>query len=297
MMEMDGCLIVNGFLHSKKFDELNELFCSAAEKEEIHLEVLENKEIPAELKFCGTDFYKLGKAPDFVLFWDKDILLAEYLEIGGLPVYNSSKAIALCDDKRKTHLALKKAGVPMPDTILAPMTYGSIGFSDMDFLDRVEKALGYPMIVKEAYGSFGAQVYLAADRKELERIINECSTTEILFQKYISYSKGRDIRLQVVGNEVIGAMYRYSDKDFRANVSAGGQMKEYQPSKEECELALMAARAVDVDFAGVDLLFSPDGPIVCEVNSNAHFKNLLDCSGVNTADAIMKYIKKDLGYV
>ena len=85
-------------------------------------------------------------------------------------------------------------------------------------------------------------------------------------------------------------MYRYSETDFRANVTAGGKIRNYEPSEKECQLAVRAAEAVGADFAGVDLLFGKDRPLVCEVNSNAHFKNLMDCSGVNTAEHIIKYV-------
>ena len=56
--------------------------------------------------------------------------------------------------------------------------------------------------------------------------------------------------------------------------------------------AWMAARAVGADFAGVDLLFGSSGALLCEVNSNAHFKNLMDCTGVNTAEKILDYIRE-----
>lgn len=69
-------------------------------------------------------------------------------------------------------------------------------------------------------------------------------------------------------------------------------MHAYQPDSEAIELAVKACRAVNCDFAGVDLLFGPEGYLVCEVNSNAHFKNLLECTGVNTAWYILQYIKK-----
>ena len=88
-------------------------------------------------------------------------------------------------------------------------------------------------------------------------------------------------------------MYRYSDQgDFRANLSIGGKMQKYQPTPEQCELALRCCRVIGLDFAGVDLLFGDDDkPIVCEINSNAHFKNIFDCTGVNAAVEIITYIK------
>jgi glutathione synthase/RimK-type ligase-like ATP-grasp enzyme len=89
-------------------------------------------------------------------------------------------------------------------------------------------------------------------------------------------------------------MYRYSENgDFRANVSNGGKMKYYEPTKEQIDLAILSCKTLGLDFGGVDILFGENQePIVCEVNSNAHFKNIFDCTGVNVADTIMEYIIK-----
>lgn len=295
---MNGLLIVNGFLHTDKFRELTQMFQSAAKELSIQLDVKENSEVLVEVggKQDGRCVSADGCIPDFVLFWDKDILLARWLEDMGIPVHNSAGCIALCDDKRKMHLALQRRNIKVPETFFAPMTYSGIGFAgSYAFLDSIEEKLGYPLVVKEAYGSFGAQVYLAGNRGELEKIIHQCHTSELLFQRFVAASRGRDIRIQVVGGRVIGSMYRYSDSDFRANITAGGSMKPYEPSEEEKKLAILAAEAVGADFAGVDLLFDEDGPVVCEVNSNAHFKNLQECTGVNTAYEILSYLRDRYG--
>ncbi|MCI5731786.1 MAG: RimK family alpha-L-glutamate ligase [Eubacterium sp.] len=281
---MKGWLVVNEFLQNQKFSELTKLFLSAAQKANLSLTVYTNAELLADTKEI------LKQRPDFVLFWDKDIVLGNYLESQGIPLYNSVDAIRLCDDKRLTHIALMREGIPSPRTIMAPMTYPNIGFTNHDFFKQVERELSYPFVVKEAFGSFGEQVYLVRDRKELQQRIQGTSTTELLFQEYIPESRGRDVRLQVVGDRVVASMYRYSDTDFRANVTAGGKMKNYTPSKEESSLALRAARAVGADFAGVDLLFGAEGPLVCEVNSNAHFKNIQTCTGVPVAEEIIQYL-------
>lgn len=233
---------------------------------------------------------------DFVLFWDKDIRLALHLEQLGYPVFNSSKAIGICDDKSLTHLALMKAGIKMPRTIVAPMTYPNVGFTNLTFLEEVAERIGFPMVIKECFGSFGQQVYLAKDLEELKVKVIQLGAKPILFQEYIASSFGKDLRLQVVGKEVIASMYRYSENgDFRANLTIGGKMKAYTPTKEQCELALRSCEIIGLDFAGVDLLFGEnEEPIVCEVNSNAHFKNIYDCTGVNVADAIISYIKQKI---
>ena len=137
------------------------------------------------------------------------------------------------------------------------------------------------------------QVYLAESEEEVFSYTKKLEGIPFLYQKYLEKSAGRDVRLQVVGNQVVASMYRYSENgDFRANLSSGGSMKPYLASEREKALAVRTVEALGLDFAGVDLLFSENGEadFVCEVNSNAHFKNIHTCTGVNTADCIMEYI-------
>ncbi len=288
---MTGILVVNEFLYTNKFNEIHQWLLEAGKKSNINLQLKTNAELMIDINSDQRD-----KLADFILFWDKDIKLAYYLEKLGYPVFNSSKAIEICDDKALTHLTLMNSGLAMPRTVLAPKTFDNIGYSNYKFLPNVVKALGFPMVVKESFGSFGQQVYLVHKEEELLEQVQLIGTKSMIFQEFIKSSFGRDIRLQVVGNQVIAAMYRYSDNgDFRANLSIGGRMKAYQPTKEQCEIALKCCEIIGLDFAGVDLLFGEkDEPIICEVNSNAHFKNIYDSTGVNAADAIMKYIKEKL---
>lgn len=285
-VHVKGWIVVNGFLYTNKFSELTDMFSVAAQEKEVSLEVKSNLELYTGI--FETD--KKCKKPDFVLFWDKDVILARYLELSGIPVFNNSRAIEICDDKRKTYTALLEHGIKIPQTISAPMTYENIGYSKLDFLTPIENNLSFPVIIKEAFGSFGEQVYKADDHETLKQIVKGLEKKPFLFQQYIADSYGQDVRLQVVGDRVIAAMRRFSDKDFRANITSGGNKEKYEPDEKMCDLAVRACRAVECDFGGVDLLFSPSGFYVCEVNSNAHFKNLYDCTGVNTADYIIDYI-------
>ena len=278
----EGWLITNAFMRTSKFTELQEMLENAAKKAGIRLKSFTNAEVLAGVELISK--------PDFVLFWDKDVLLASYLESFGIPVFNSAKSIALCDDKGKTYLALKDSGLPLPKTILAPFTYDIIGYTELSFLDRVIGELGLPLVVKENYGSFGMQVYLVKTKEELVNKLKEISPKPCLFQEFLSTRAGNDVRLQVVGNKVVCAMERYSDTDFRANVTIGGKMRNYTPTAEEKKMAVKAVKKLGLSFGGVDIIYGEDGPVICEVNSNAHFKNILDCTGVNAADEILKYI-------
>jgi RimK family alpha-L-glutamate ligase len=233
------------------------------------------------------------KLPRFALFWDKDVRLARQMEKLGVKLFNSSRAIAICDDKNMTHQMLSDQGLPMPDTIFAPLVYSGCDCDEAYFVERIESILSYPMIVKEAYGSFGAQVYMAQNRDELLALRKRLAAKPHLYQEYIRTSHGRDVRIQVVGDQVAAAMLRTSDSDFRANITAGGKMHPFYPPKAFSDLAIRASRLLGLDFAGVDILFGEnDEPILCEINSNAHMKNLLDCTGVDVADLIIKHIRQ-----
>ena len=84
-----------------------------------------------------------------------------------------------------------------------------------------------------------------------------------------------------------------TDGDFRANVGNGGKVFPYEPSLKEKELAVCVCEKLGLTFGGVDILFGEnDAPLLCEVNSNAHFKGILDCTGVNAADEIIKFISE-----
>lgn len=282
---MKGWLVVNSFLKIEKFNEIYSLLQRAFEGEGAELEV----KTGADLISYSNKISELI-LPDFVLFWDKDFSLAKRLQCAGVPVFNSPSAVAICDDKVLTQLALDGAGVRTPQTIIAPKTFQGVGYSDLEFVERAAHMLDLPMVIKQAYGSFGKQVYLARTVEQAKEIISAFGANSFLMQRFICESSGRDARINVVGEKVICAMLRENKYDFRSNITNGGRAKPYTPSREECEIALAACRATGVDFAGVDVLFGNDGAYICEVNSNPHFKSTLDCTGVNLAEHIARYI-------
>ncbi len=282
---MNGVLVVNQFLSTEKFRDIYSRLQCAFNEQEASLSLCTNSELCHVL---GQEI-PFSRKPDFVLFWDKDISLARAIEASGIPCFNSASAIEVCDDKAKMHAALR--GFPMPKTIIAPMTFPNIGYTDTQFLDTVAELLGFPLIVKECFGSFGAQVYLAHDIEELILITREHQRVPLLFQELVASSYGRDIRINVVGHKVCAAMLRKSTSgDFRSNITLGGEAFPYTPSDEECELAITAARRLGLDFAGVDILFGESGPLLGEVNSNAHFKSTYDCTRVDLAGLIAEHI-------
>lgn len=282
-------IITNHFLNSNKFSELYEFFKVSAKNHGIALEVYTN----SEAYLLAEDNLEF---PDFILFWDKDIRLGKLLENKGAKIFNSPSAIELSDDKYLTYLALKKASLPVPETIAAPMTYHNIGYrEDFDFVEEYGKRLGYPVVIKEVFGSFGEQVYLSENFESAKEVIRKTQCRPVIFQKFIAYSSGRDIRINIVGNKAVASMERRSENgDFRANLTIGGKMKEITPDEKAISLAVEACKALNLDFGGVDLLYTENGYLICEVNSNAHFKNIMELTGVNIADKIFEYILEQL---
>ena len=285
---LKGLLVVNAFLRTTKFDDIYYTFLASAKECGIFLSVSTNAELS-----CVIDSEAFNPAAyDFVLFWDKDIHLASLLEQRGLPVFNSAQSILCCDDKALTYLTLKNTEIPMPRTILAPKTFPAVGYPILDFVDEAAEALGFPLVVKECFGSFGQQVYLLHDLESLRAKVSQLGGTPFLFQALVTESYGTDVRINVVGERIAASLLRRSvDGDFRSNLSRGGAMEAYTPTAEEAALALNATRALGLHFAGVDVLLGKDGPILCEVNSNAHFKTTLACTGVNMATEILRHIE------
>lgn len=275
--------------------ELNELYAKAAKKLGITLQLIANNEIYCLIE-DGKNIIKVPTAafePDFILFLDKDIRLAKQLEKLGYKLFNSREVIENCDDKILTFEVLANSGIKMPKTLFSAMLFNGTGNgeADLGFTNIIEETFSYPLVIKEAFGSFGAQVYLIHNREELIAKQKELLYTPHLYQEFIASSKGRDVRIYVVGDQVVASMYRHSDTDFRANISNGASMSPYEPSEAFCQLAIKATEELGADFTGVDLLFGENNePILCEVNSNAHIKNIYDCTGIDVAEAIFKHI-------
>ncbi|NLG03804.1 MAG: RimK family alpha-L-glutamate ligase [Clostridia bacterium] len=292
-----GWLIVNRFLQTTKFNEIYEYLKQAASKQNCLLSLVTNTDlIPyANQNSCLYSASDLP-APDFILFWDKDIHLAHRLESMGHRLFNCADAIEICDNKALTFSKLSAASdIRMPMTIIAPMTYETVGYKTFSFLAPIEDCLSYPIVIKECYGSFGAQVYLANNREEVIAILKKCQGKQLIFQEFIKSSYGHDLRINMVGDAPVASMLRHNPDDFRANITNGGSMTSYSPTPDQIKLAKAVCRRLNLSFAGVDILFGPDQePILCEVNSNAHFKNIYQCTGINVADRIIEYILQEL---
>jgi len=288
----NGWLIVNSYYNPAKFTSLYKLLEDSAEKAGLRFSKWTSDQRPT---IIGSEAKE--PKPSFVLFWDKDILLAKAMEQSGLRLFNGAEALRLSDDKAETALKLAAAGIPTPDTIPAPTCFPGCKRNPAS-AEQAAKILGWPLVIKENKGSFGQQVYLANNVREAERILTHIGEHDCIFQRYIADSKGKDLRVTVVGGKVICAMERHaaSKEEFRSNIGAGGTATARTISDLEAKLAVDAAEALGLDFAGVDILMgrSDDERYVCEVNSNPQLQSTIDCCGINPATNIMWHIRSKI---
>ena len=209
------------------------------------------------------------------------ISMMEHMEVAGIKVINSTYPFRRSRDKYATQYTLQAAGLPIPKTftteslarayeqteemkpviykpILSSMGRGSMKFDDTDL----------------AYNAY----------KMLDRLYHP-----LIIQGYIQ-NPGRDIRVFVIGDECVGAVYKYiPEGKWKSNVAQGGKMVEEDMSPEIIELGFKAARAMGLDYCGVDIIESPEGPVVLEVNAAPGWQGLNEATGKDVASLVVEY--------
>ena len=232
---------------------------------------------------------------DFIVYLDKDKYLSGVLDSLGVRMFNSHQAIRVCDDKGEKYIALSGHGLNLPKTIFGALCYRDEREISSDVSNYIGKALGYPVIVKESFGSMGKGVYKADSERELKKIMEQVKLRPHLFQEYISAKVGVDVRVIVIGGKAVAAMERYNEGDFRSNVAQGGTGVEITLPKSFKDTAERAAKILGLDYCGVDLLYGNDGePYICEVNSNAFFEGIEQTTGINVAKLYAEYVIKSV---
>ncbi len=252
--------------------------------------------IGVESEICPTSAYMstlfdggVNINADAVIFLDKDVLAASLIESRGIPVFNSSECIRICDDKALTYLTLYNKKLPIPKTIIAPKTYQES--QSENWCIKAAEIIGHPLVIKESFGSLGMQVYMAKNENEMLETVKKIGTKPFVIQEYLEKGAGWDLRVITAGGEVVGAIKRSSTTDFRANAALGGAVEPINLKESEKKLALAAAEACGAFFAGVDLILGEDGYKICEVNSNMLFEAADKALGISVAAEIAKKIK------
>lgn len=239
----------------------------------------------------SCDLVKHIKDYDFCIYLNKDKYISRLLEQSGLKLFNSHQAIVDCDDKMETFIKLAGHNIPVPITLPGLLCHSKSEPLKKSTIKFVEKTLGYPLIMKSSYGSYGTGIHKIDNRDQLIEHMEQLKMRPHLYQQYIPSSYGKDIRVMLIGHKVVSAMVRQSTDDFRSNLALGGTATPYTLPKELNTLCVKVSKVLNLDFCGIDVLFGEDNNYyICEVNSNAHFKGSESATSINIAGKYAKYI-------
>ncbi len=208
------------------------------------------------------------------------------LEFLGVPVINSYDVSDRCGNKMITSLLLKKAQVPTPKTYFA--------FSSEEAMNLINK-VGYPLVIKPVIGSWGRGILPLRDKDTTEAIIEmrdieDGSHDRIYYLQEMIDRPPRDIRAITVGDQLVAAMYRKSEGDFKTNIALGAE-PELCPITSELEnLCIKASKAVGGGILGIDLMEDKKrGLVVHEVNNTVEFKGLAKVAKRNIPQEMVKF--------
>jgi RimK family alpha-L-glutamate ligase len=230
----------------------------------------------------------------FIIYLDKDIYTAYALESAGYKIYNQPDFIRLCDDKALTFVKCLDMGINMPLTITPPLIYTSSIDSKfmIEYLSYVESKFSYPFIAKLSYSSLGEGVYKINNFDELKQFYLANFNKPFVFQENVSTSIGRSLRVLIINEEIIGAIERINEFDFRSN-AVNSYSKKYKLDEKYKVFAKNIAKKLHIKYAGIDLLHSDNGPLLCEINSNAFFEEFEKTTGINVAYKYLEFIVND----
>lgn len=277
-------------------------FLEAAERRGIELEIMKPEQFELivtreDRKSIRLDG-KVTSLPDFLIPRQGastpyfSLAIIRHLQRLGVTVINTADAIETVKDKLYTQQILAASSLPVPKTMLAKFPID---------IDLVAGQIGFPVVIKTLSGAKGSGVFLAETVEQFEDVMTLIESTKsganIILQEFIASSRGRDLRVFMIGGRVVACMQRVAtDGGFKANVSRGGDPQPYAITPEIEMLAIETVRHVGLDIAGVDLLFADDHFKVCEVNSSPGFKGIERAyPEVDIAEMILRYVEVRLG--
>ena len=228
---------------------------------------------------------------------DSYLDLISQIERYGFPVVNSRECIEVCADKFRTYLRLQEIGMNQPRTVLIPN-------EDPETVDMASKRLDneFPMVLKTLQGAKGVGVLLVETERSLQSTVSLVykidPTCDILLQEYIDMEY--DVRVMINNRTIIGAMKRKKIiDDFRSNISQGAEAEEIELTELEKETCLIAAKAVNGQWVGVDFIPAEDreedAPYILEVNHSPGTQGISDALGEEVCETIIDdYFDRDI---
>ena len=204
---------------------------------------------------------------------------------------NTAHGITNSRDKLRSLQILSRHNIGIPRTTFVR--------DKKDVIPAIQRVGGAPVVIKLIEGTQGIGVLLAESMKAAESIIEllQSQKQNVLIQKFVAESKGKDIRAFVVGDRVVAAMRRTAEgQEFRSNVHRGGKAEAVELDDEYKETAVRSAQILGLRVAGVDMLEGKDGPQVMEVNSSPGLEGIESSTGLDVAGAVVDYIAAQVDF-
>jgi len=261
----------------------------AGRKLDVEVEMVDVKEKAFNLSGgCGGEFGDIALQRSVSYY--RNLHTTAYLEYKGVRVVNSLNTAIITGNKMFTTLVLQKNRIPTPKTVVAFTSETAMKVFKDEFNGRA--------VLKPVSGSWGRMVALLNDEAAAQAVLEDRDYMYPMYQVYYLQEyvqrPPRDIRVFVVGEEVVAGIYRYQPEgDWRTNTARGGRAVKCEITGEMRELALRAAKAVGGGVFGVDMMETPNGLTVHEVNNTTEFKNTVPATGVDIPRIIMEYAIKE----
>ena len=262
------------------------LLIEALQRRGIEFDIIDDGELLFDLTQPGERWRAYDAVFCRSVSQSRGLAVLHVLEHWGIPVFNSAATTATCNDKLLTTLALLRAGIPVPRTMLA--------FDEPRAIEGIE-AVGYPAVIKPISGSWGRLLARINDREAAEAVIEHRETLGSYqhhihyIQEYVAKPK-RDIRAFVLGDRTICAIYRASEH-WVTNTARGAVTSNCPVTPELDSLCIRAAQAVGGGILAVDVLEDEEGGLlVNEINATMEFRNSIAPTGVNIPQEMLEYI-------
>jgi len=214
------------------------------------------------------------------------LAVVRQFDLMGVPVLNSAVSISRSRDKLRALQLLSRKHIEVPMTICARSPAG---------VDSALELVGCPAIVKLQQGTQGIGTMIAETPQAVHSLLETlwAMGQDIVLQEYVRESKGRDIRIIVVGGRVVASMRRVAKPgEFRSNLHRGGKGGKVDLKPAYKNAAIRAVKVMGLEVAGVDMLESKKKPKILEINSSPGLEGVERASGVDVAAAIVEHAER-----
>lgn len=228
-------------------------------------------------------FIKNNK-PDFAINRSRFEDIAKKLESIGVRVFNNSKVTKIANDKAVTYKLLKNVVPFMP-----------VKYKENEIISGIKSNdFSYPYVIKSCGGHGGSQVFMVEDDESMAEAAGQMKDEKYLIQQCCS-DLGKDVRVYIIGNQIVASMLRTSTESFKSNYSLGGKAELYELNEEEKNMVIAITKKLPIDFGGIDFTFHNGKAVFNEIEDAVGARMLYNVAGIDIVQMFIDYIAKLLG--